>query len=341
MSTLTNSASVEGTLCISIHPLDFMTMSDNNYNWTSCMSWMNCGCYRAGSVEMMESPIVVCGYLEGAEPFHPVGDDRTWSNKKWRELFIVDHDVLAGIKGYPYCSDTLEDACMDFIAEIVKDCFGWTYGETQIYKGGDYFGIGGTDCWFETTLMYNDIDSNSEMNFKARATDQNPLIPNNIKSLEIPYGHTPHSICWGDEIQEERALTCFSCDDSAIYCSCCGEHLYEDEVYYDNAGNPYCEYCYNDNFTACDCCGDVFPDEDTYPVRIYYRRGEELSWTSRCLCADCVTEGLINGGIAKDKNGNYYFTPEGCTTTYHRDVPFYQIDEYFTYEEWKAKGGLY
>lgn len=52
-----------GKLCVSIHPLDFMTMSDNDSNWTSCMSWKEQGCYHVGTVEMMNSNNVLCCYF--------------------------------------------------------------------------------------------------------------------------------------------------------------------------------------------------------------------------------------------------------------------------------------
>ena len=38
-------------------------MSDNNSGWESCMSWRNNGCYRRGTVEMMNSPYVIVAYL--------------------------------------------------------------------------------------------------------------------------------------------------------------------------------------------------------------------------------------------------------------------------------------
>ena len=32
---------IQAKLVLSIHPIDFMTMSENNCNWRSCMSWSN------------------------------------------------------------------------------------------------------------------------------------------------------------------------------------------------------------------------------------------------------------------------------------------------------------
>jgi hypothetical protein len=59
-----NQKSLKGTVHMSIHPMDYMTMSDNNEGWESCMSWANDGCYKQGTVEMMNSPCAVVGYLE-------------------------------------------------------------------------------------------------------------------------------------------------------------------------------------------------------------------------------------------------------------------------------------
>jgi uncharacterized protein YozE (UPF0346 family) len=71
-SRILNTKDLKGTLCLSIHPLDYMTMSDNASNWSSCMSWREDGCYRAGTIEMMNSPCVVVAYLKSAK------EDLTW-----------------------------------------------------------------------------------------------------------------------------------------------------------------------------------------------------------------------------------------------------------------------
>jgi hypothetical protein len=63
-SQILNDKKLSGRLCLSIHPLDYMTMSDNESDWGSCMSWREGGCYRRGTVEMMTSPVVVVAYLK-------------------------------------------------------------------------------------------------------------------------------------------------------------------------------------------------------------------------------------------------------------------------------------
>ena len=108
-----NNKLLKGNLCLSIHPLDYMTMSDNDCGWDSCMSWMNGGEYKQGTVEMMNSPCVVVGYLDAADPFKICwggelsDEERYWHNKKWRCLFIVDRNFIINIKQYPYYNDNL------------------------------------------------------------------------------------------------------------------------------------------------------------------------------------------------------------------------------------------
>ena len=58
-SQVLNTKTIKGNLVISIHPMDFITMSDNDNDWSSCMNWVEEGCYRLGTVEMMNSNNVI------------------------------------------------------------------------------------------------------------------------------------------------------------------------------------------------------------------------------------------------------------------------------------------
>lgn len=122
-SRLYQQTTTTGELCISIHPMDYVTMSDNSYNWSSCMSWANNGEYHCGTLEMLTSPYVVVAYLNGNKEY------MDWNSKRWRELFIVDKDIILGIKGYPYHSDALEDIVIEWLRELAKENLGWTYYE--------------------------------------------------------------------------------------------------------------------------------------------------------------------------------------------------------------------
>lgn len=55
---------IEGYLCLSIHPLDFLSLSENNCNWRSCHALD--GDYRSGNLSyMVDTSTIIC-YLRSA-----------------------------------------------------------------------------------------------------------------------------------------------------------------------------------------------------------------------------------------------------------------------------------
>ena len=127
-SQVLNQKKLNGIMCLSIHPLDYMTMSDNNCNWESCMNWYSHGDYRIGTIEMMNSPMVVEAYLEADHPYYPI-DNRswTWSNKRWRCLYIVHPDIITEIKQYPYHNEFLSKEVLGWLKELAQKNNNWAY----------------------------------------------------------------------------------------------------------------------------------------------------------------------------------------------------------------------
>ena len=212
-SQILNKKKIKGTLCLSIHPLDYMTMSDNEYDWTSCMRWrendeFETGCYHAGTIEMMNSNNVVVAYLEGKEKWYPFSlGDGNISNKKWRELFIVDHDFIIGIKGYPYCSDSLEKQIINILAEMAKNTLDFEYRDEIIKNSNDTIPYLGEPSKYFTIstcrYMYNDISSNG-CNMKWA------IAPNykKIEFDEYTYGNEAYCTVCGNPIYDEECTVC-------------------------------------------------------------------------------------------------------------------------------------
>ena len=84
VSNITTSSNIKSNLVLSIHPIDYMTMSDNNCGWSSCMSWKNNGMYSDGTIEMMNSNMIIVAYLESDNPF--IVNNHIIPNKSWRTL---------------------------------------------------------------------------------------------------------------------------------------------------------------------------------------------------------------------------------------------------------------
>lgn len=138
INTLLSNRLLKANLVLSINPIDFITMSDNSCNWSSCMSWINKGCYNAGTIEMMNSNLAVVAYLEPEKKFSISLDEDNQliiPNKSWRCLVFCHKDIILIGKSYPYYNEDLSKAVLAFMRETVKKSFNWTYQfEEQEYK---------------------------------------------------------------------------------------------------------------------------------------------------------------------------------------------------------------
>ena len=202
MSQISNCDNLKGTLCLSIHPLDYMTMSDNDNNWHSCMSWKHCGEYRGGTVEMMNSPMVVVAYLKSNNSTMENG----WNNKKWRTLAIVNKHMITTIKNYPYYHAEMTKDVVAWLMELAEEKLDWTYGEPDFFDAEDH-----NDYYFTTNAMYNDMENGPDSfgAFVKRA-------PSLVRRKEICYSGTRTCMCCGDTMQwddyDESDLLCDNCD---------------------------------------------------------------------------------------------------------------------------------
>lgn len=297
-----NKKKVSGKLVLSIHPLDYMTMSDNAYDWNSCMSWANNGCYHAGTLEMLNSPSVIVAYLEGDKPYYPVNDARTWSNKKWRELFVLDHDFITGIKGYPYENRSLEEIILNKLADAAEKIFPKYERSIHYLTPDGEMVIDNKEYSFSTNLMYNDFENNGE----------EPIIYSTEINFENFYdscysysGEAYCTVC-GQAIESEEETLCDECNNS-IYCYCCGEAVNEDEAFYIE-GNYYCQDCAEEEFNYCERCSEYTSQEVTPVYELVLDNDNILRcWVFQSICEDCLNYFKSNEKIVFDERVNKYF----------------------------------
>ena len=290
-SRILNTATLKGELVLSIHPLDYMTMSDNACDWSSCMSWNDEGCYRRGTVEMMNGEDVVVAYLKSSSPMS-IGNNEWEGNKKWRSLILFDKNYITSVKGYPYLSRDLSQIAIQMLVDLAKENLGWNYDDT-IYKyshdsdictpRGTYrFRFAAYDA------MYNDFGS-----CKHHICIGEGLGP---ERHFFQYGGPSTCMCCGQtgmDYAGEGDLICDDCND-VCYCYECGERIDRYYAYYDEDGNPYCEFCFNESFRT-----DVWnkPDEPVHVDNTY-------------------TLYLLSDNIDKDKITNTYCLAGITTATY-------------------------
>lgn len=270
-SVVLNQKKLRGELCLSIHPLDYMTMSDNGYDWDTCMRWRTNGEYRQGTVEMMNSPYIVVGYLKGDGLWDFVNDtyphDKTsdninkWNNKKWRCLFVVDNNAIISIKNYPYQNNFLTQEAIKQIAKAA----GW--GEVSTYPF-----YRSKQMVIDTREIFIDIEPGGAMYDDFEQTDHFIAVnPNDDYDIVNHIEYSGYSECmWCGNIDydvigqegEEDCLVCHSCA-PVLYCHNCGERIYSSQDYTKMSdGTVACSYCF-DNYTFyCPVLKDAFWSED-------------------------------------------------------------------------------
>lgn len=110
---------VTGKLCLSIHPLDFISSSENQHNWRSCHALD--GEYRAGNLSYMVDDCTVMAYIKSDEdvflPRFP--KDVPWNNKKWRCWMFIDkaRGIIYAGRQYPFFSRMALNLCRQTLFE--------------------------------------------------------------------------------------------------------------------------------------------------------------------------------------------------------------------------------
>ena len=259
-----NQKMVRGNLCLSIHPLDFITMSDNECGWGSCMSWMEeAGDYRLGTIEMMNSESVIIAYIEAKEDMCICDDvNAKWNNKRWRQLIVVTPELILGNKQYPYFNDVVQGTALKWIKELAADA---DFSNTPYMAYGPYEEesvqisnqntnvIGNRRVHFNLYMggyMYNDI-YDLRLGFLKRNWDGTDL------TIDLS-GPAVCTSC-GDIIPsndvESSWTTCRDCN-GMWQCARCGDWHYGEPYYASDTDHCYCEYCYSRELHECEICGD-------------------------------------------------------------------------------------
>lgn len=287
-SLVHNQKKITGIVSLSIHPLDYWTMSDNECGWDSCMSWKEEGGYRQGTVEMMNSPMVVVAYISAKEPMW-IGESK-WNNKRWRQLFIVNKDVILGIKSYPYHNNELTNTVMGWLKNLAETNMGWKYfGNAknkpiqynfEPFNNPEHMNTKRIKFNFYSNNMYTDVGCleyhpmyvGTHIHEKGEMTNtyNRSYYNSDIIVMDFNYSGYAQCMCCGEldpPLDGEAELCCSNCQ-IVERCSECG-YYHRDENFYSVDGAYLCTECYNRMISTCIVCGhEHFKDDMT---RIYLR----------------------------------------------------------------------
>ena len=281
---------------LSIHPLDYMTMSDNANGWESCMNWtQGPGSYRAGTIEMMNSPVVVVAYIT-TKPYYPANTSIEWTSKSWRELIIVHPNTICSVKSYPYYNIAFDKALVNWLADLVEEKTEWRYNRKKPQENLE--SCSDIKAWqdkedkdnyfllhFETNEMYNDFGNTDNYGiFSINPPD------NKYHTSTINYSGLMTCMCCGENgywSDDTETVICEDCEPS-IYCCCCDERVnINDAIEVD--GEWVCEDCYND-LHRCMCCEDAHFEYDLTLMFVGHIDNQTINidYDEHYICSECV-----------------------------------------------------
>ena len=284
---------VEGKLCFSVHPLDYLSSSENTFNWRSCHSLD--GEFRCGNLSYMGDASTVIVYLkdEFDHELPHFSPKVKWNSKKWRILlhFSTNRDMIFAGRQYPFSTPAGLEAIMEVFCK-------------------NHFFTQRTRFWRDWSSFY--IDSVEEENGSTHLLNRRYLpICGQLYELESLIHKAPNSFHYDDlressvykypsytYLMDKSFLGPFSKVDidtlsfeigSETHCLHCGNELVST---YDMMVCPVCDcdiYDLSDRrgYTTCDCCGRTIYYEDSYIVNDEYRVCEDCERTETGYCHSC------------------------------------------------------
>ena len=305
---------ISGYLCFSVHPLDYLSVSENVHNWRSCHALD--GDYRSGNLNyMVDSSTVVC-YLKAERdailPHFP--EDVMWNSKKWRVLLFFSNDdtlMFAG-RQYPFTADKGIDiikriilpklhlgSWTDWTRTIIREYYDDENRKTFAFK--PMFPVGNILKPLDevvkdapNSFQFNDLIHSSVYSPVWTYRKQNSLYGINYttgcsdKNTTVVVGaECPCPVCGRGVVEYPSIPLCRDCADQYSYdeageyyeCEICGSmSWYDDMSLLDFSDMRVCQNCYETETVACQECGTR-----DLPNQVKYRKGAD----NRCLCPYC------------------------------------------------------
>ena len=314
---------IEGTLCLSVHPLDFLSTSENTHNWRSCHALD--GEYRAGNLShMVDRSTFIC-YLKSAkeEKLPNFPPDVMWNSKKWRVLFYMSDrwDMIFAGRQYPFCTETGLDFVKnkvfpranlgDFSSWIDKKYCG--FKDKDVYSNFSHSYVPVVDGLVPLdelvinepgSLQFNDVLSSSCYDAlyaykRIECFGGYKYAPTHKFTRFHVGGKCNCTRCGKYPIEITSSFMCNDCeleygdseDDMFAYCPCCGSrYYYDDGVWVEGDEECVCPSCADRETTICDCCGTRH-----YTSAMVYSRKH-----NKYLCPECWDEMQIE---EEEENG--------------------------------------
>lgn len=273
MSKFRNYNNVSGNLCISIDPIDFLTASTNKCGWTSCYDPFDNGYYSNALMQYMFNENCVIAYLESKRPM--MLGDLECSNKKWREFFYIDADVISEIVAYPYKHNDLTKTVLNTLKDLARKNWGISYSDKMyLYNHGvtDESPVEVVPFFGKDSSFYEDdytdnahycyIDGSYKSYIDPITREEKECI--NVIILDFA-NYTVCPYC-GEIVIHKRINSSLVCSDCStdVKCECCGMPT-SNKLAKKIDGKYYCMDCLTDE--SLEFCEYVLDDYTKEPIK--------------------------------------------------------------------------
>ena len=302
-SCLIQENKVKGKLCLSIHPLDFLSSSENTYHWRSCHSLT--GDYRAGNFSYMLDKVTLCAYLKGEDNVKLPGfpESVPWNSKRWRTLIFIDenYNIMFAGRQYPFSSKAGLDVILDKLnllmnRDIVQNVkfepwrneylTTWILDDKPIDLEKRYFldynkeVVGLEDVVKDSSksMHYNDLLFSSCYSLPWYSIAETSFI-NHRPSPSLTIGEvTPCTHCGQNIVANSGSMLCAECelehgvdeDDYFGYCALCNKRIELNNSESIGYGDYVCDECCEEHCFVCPVCGEY-----TLKVDGHYSQNEK------------------------------------------------------------------
>ena len=129
-SMLIQGVKAKGSAVLSIDPIDYITMSENNSNWESCHAMS--GCFRTGPFAYLQDCSTTISYVKPKDDcVFTYGDSKTltYSNKNWRQIVLFSKELkyATQLRQYPYTSQANQSTVASIVMNILNAKSGLDY----------------------------------------------------------------------------------------------------------------------------------------------------------------------------------------------------------------------
>lgn len=123
LSKILQNRVIDGVATISIHPLDFVTLSTNTHKWGSCMDIIH-GFNKIGGFSlMMDKPSTIAFFDHGGNTtYKNKFGSFEWNNKIFRQIIYVDTERK--MFAFGHYNGTVDESIRDKWAEKVNELLG-------------------------------------------------------------------------------------------------------------------------------------------------------------------------------------------------------------------------